>query len=531
MTTSSPHVHDYLILGAGPSGLQLAYFFQKSGFDYLMLEAGDQPGHFFRTHPRHRMLISINKVHTGYDHKDLNLRYDWNSLLCDNDDLLFPKYTKRFFPDADVLCRYLVDFADHYGLNMSLNTRIGRVERGTDDLFSLTAEDGRVFKGRRLVVAAGFTKPYVPDIPGIELAENYTEMSVDPEDYEGQSVLILGKGNSAFETAENLMETTSLIHMCSPHHLRFAWQTKYVGDLRAVNNNLLDTYQLKSQNAVLDAHVTDIRKEDGKFVVDLRYSYAQDERVTHRYDRVLVCTGFRFDPSIFAENCRPELVIKDRFPKLTSAWETVGVPHMYFAGVLTHSRDFKKTTSAFIHGFRYNSRALFHLLADRYHGTPWPCRELPADASAITDAVMERINTASGLWQQFGFLSDMITLDGDGNVRYHEEIPTEFLADNQPGVDGYVTLSLEFGSKPKDVFQIERRPEDEDFAANSPFLHPVLRLFRKGELVDTLHILEDLFGQWKDEERHMGPIRKFLNGALGDTPEDEPVDETMAAVG
>ena len=55
---------DYLIIGAGPAGLQLAYFLQKAGRDYHLLEAGQGPGTFFRTFPRHRQLISSNKVHT-----------------------------------------------------------------------------------------------------------------------------------------------------------------------------------------------------------------------------------------------------------------------------------------------------------------------------------------------------------------------------------------------------------------------------------------------------------------------------------
>jgi hypothetical protein len=66
--------------------------------DYLVLEAGDAAGTFFRTFPRHRQLISINKPHTGTDDPELNLRLDWNSLLTDDPALLFtgtPSATSR----------------------------------------------------------------------------------------------------------------------------------------------------------------------------------------------------------------------------------------------------------------------------------------------------------------------------------------------------------------------------------------------------------------------------------------------------
>src|SRR5262249_60938497 len=52
-------VYDYIILGAGPAGLQLGYHMRSAGWDYLILEAGDGPGHFFRTFPRPRKLTAI----------------------------------------------------------------------------------------------------------------------------------------------------------------------------------------------------------------------------------------------------------------------------------------------------------------------------------------------------------------------------------------------------------------------------------------------------------------------------------------
>jgi len=45
-------VHDYLILGAGPAGLQLGHFLERAGRDYLIVEGGEGPGTFFRTFPR-----------------------------------------------------------------------------------------------------------------------------------------------------------------------------------------------------------------------------------------------------------------------------------------------------------------------------------------------------------------------------------------------------------------------------------------------------------------------------------------------
>ena len=50
----------------------------------------------------------------------------------------------------------------------------------------------------------------------------------------------------------------------------------------------------------------------------------------------------------------------------------MNVPDLYFAGTLMQVRDFKKSTSGFIHGFRYGVRALHRMLERKYHGVEWP---------------------------------------------------------------------------------------------------------------------------------------------------------------
>ena len=104
---------DYLVIGAGPGGLQLGYFLERAGHNYLIVEASDAPAEFFRTFPRHRRLISINKPHTGSDDPEFNLRMDWNSLLTRTiRDPLFTSYSEPLLsPAADDLVRYLADFA------------------------------------------------------------------------------------------------------------------------------------------------------------------------------------------------------------------------------------------------------------------------------------------------------------------------------------------------------------------------------------------------------------------------------------
>ncbi|MFI6044614.1 NAD(P)-binding domain-containing protein [Nocardia sp. NPDC051321] len=511
---------DYLVIGAGPAGLQMGHHLQQASRDYLIVEAGPAAGTFFSRFPRHRQLISINKVHTGWDDPELNLRMDWNTLLGGRP---FKEYTQRFFPAADDLVRYLGDYAAAQGLSVRYNTRIERISR--PDVFEAVDQHGTVLRARRLIVATGVSKPYVPEIPGIETAELYTEMSVDPTEFTNQRVLIIGKGNSAFETADNLIEHAAVIHVAGPHSIRMAWQTHFLGHLRAVNNNFLDTYQLKSQNAVLDGNVVDIAKQpDSSYLVTVSFARVNEVTKDIRYDRVLAATGFRFDASIFAPECRPELKIDDRFPAQTSAWESINVPGLYFAGTITQERDFKKSTSAFIHGFRYATRALHRILEQRHHARTWPYRDLAGTSAAVGEAILARVNRTSALWQLFGFLGDVVTLSTDGSARYWEEMPVDFVPDaiaagHLGEVDTYLAITLEYGKDHDhlDPFDINARriaQSDAEHALDGRYLHPVLRQYRGDRQIAEHHITENLENEWTDEAVHRAPLHDFLESVL-----------------
>ncbi|MEU3985143.1 NAD(P)-binding domain-containing protein [Streptomyces sp. NPDC026672] len=519
---------DYLVIGAGPAGLQLGQQFQEAGHRYRILESGDTPGTFFRTFPRHRTLISINKVHNGTRDPELNLRMDWNSLLSPDPDLLFTRYTARYFPAADDLVRYLADFAEAFKLDIAYDTRAVRIRRDDADGggFTVTDQRGTEHRARRLVMATGVTRPHTPDIPGIETAEEYRDVSVDPEDFTDQRVLVLGKGNSALETADNLVAHAAVIHVAGPHSIRLAWNTHFVGHLRAVNNNFLDTYQLKSQNALLDGQVLDIVKDPGSGRYRVRFSFSRADEVVKEltYDRVVVCTGFRFDASPFDEGCRPALVIDDRFAALTPAYESVDVPGLYFAGTLMQQRDFKKSTSGFIHGFRYAVRALGRILDERHHDRPWPHRALAADPAVLADAVVERVNRSSALWQQFGVLGDLVVGQPDGTARYHEEVPVDYAPVGELTRDrDHFTVTLEYGPDhdkvdPFDITVRRTAQNSAEDAFDAAYLHPVIRHFRGGELLGVHHMAENLENEWDHPDAHLAPLTAFFARSLDARP-------------
>ena len=523
--------HDYVVIGAGPAGLQLAYYLQRAGRDFAVLEAGPQAGHFFTQYPRHRKLISVNKVYTGSQDAEMNLRWDWNSLLNDEapEPLLFKDFSKDYFPHADTMPAYLNAFRARYALPVMFDSAVQRVEWHGEHYHVFTSQGE--LRCRVLVVATGVPRTYLPALPGIELAEPYSAVSVDAQQFCDQRVLIVGKGNSAFETADHLVGTAAMIHVASPNPLRMAWATHFVGDLRAVNNNLLDTYQLKSQNAVIDARILGIERDGQRYAVTFEYAHAQGEIERIVYDRVIACTGFAFDPAPYAQ-CLPQTCINGRFPSQSAEWESVNQRNMFFAGTLMQMRDFKKQMSGFVHGFRYNVRTLHRLLEERFHDQPYPSQPVECSARGLAQAILARVNRSSALWQQPAFLCDAIVLERSAGVaRQFPELSFD-LAALRHAQDEYLTVSLEYGSRKfADPFGVARIARDNSAQAqDSNFLHPVIRHYLAGALHSEHHIVEDLAAEWVEPE-HTEPLQRYLDalfepapGALGQAAASDLVE-------
>lgn len=208
---------EYLVIGAGPAGLQMGRFLHRAGREYVILERSAGPASFFRRFPRHRVLST-----------------DDNSLF---DGPPFSRYSKRAFPGADDLVRYLEDFARP--LNVRYNTPVSDLSR---------------YDARHVIIATG-QKPFLPSISGIEHAETYASASTDPTEYAGKRVLIIGRGHSAFETADNISATARLTH-------------------------------------TVGRSVQRIVKDGDQFVASI------DGTGELRYDKVIACTGFRRDTSL-----------------------------------------------------------------------------------------------------------------------------------------------------------------------------------------------------------------------------------------
>jgi thioredoxin reductase len=418
--------------------------------------------------------------------------------------------------------RYLAEFQRLHRLRVRFGTPVEWIER-IDGGFLVHAGDG-TWRCRCVIVATGWGRPYVPPVPGIEHAVGYEDVSVDPAAFAGQRVLIVGKGNSAFETAAAIFSHAAMVHLASRQPLRLAWNTKHPGDVRGQYGAILDSYQFKTLHSVLDCTIDEIRPAGDRFEAHITYTHADGERAVLEYESVIRCTGFQMDTSLFDPSCRPELVLDGRIPALRPDWQSSNVDGLYFAGTVAQARDLRHASSAFIDGFRYNLRTLTGLLRERYDGValPYdvlPYDVLPADPARLTSLVLDRVNWSSALWTQFEYLCDVLVPDqATGQVHHYHDLPEDYAVSRFQALPHYYTVTLRWGRQDYgDVFAIERHPAPER-ARESAFIHPVIRRYRGTELVAEQHLLEDLLAEWRRLDRHIEPLLAFFERDLSSRP-------------
>ncbi|XP_061495011.1 FAD-dependent oxidoreductase domain-containing protein 2 isoform X2 [Rhineura floridana] len=474
--------HDYCIIGAGPAGLQMAYFLQHAGRDYVVFERGHAPGCFFALYPRHRKLISVNKRYTGKSNGEFNLRHDWNSLLSHDSRLLFRHYSKDFFPNADDMVRYLGDFASMLDLQVCYNTSITHV---------MLEKDSKAWNGHYFILA----------------------------------------------------DQNARFYKC-----------------RAINNGLLDTYQLKSLDGLLEGDLEDlvlVKDKKGKLRITLRFylensnsseaesiTLPQDEldnfATRAPYDRAIRCLGWKFDFSIFNKSVglMQGKGSKKKYPLIKPSYEAKATRGLFVLGTASHSVDFRKSAGGFIHGFRYTARTVHRILEVRHHGVPWPSPIYPI--MQLTNTIVKRVNEASGLYQMFSVLADVILLKENApEFEYLEEYPVGVLQElewrtGKKVQNGLFVIMMEYGKNfsgpDKDVFYYNRAVGEAQHAWQSNFLHPVIYYYKRLPTERQMrlcppdwplprpdaihHIVEDFLTDWTAPNAHILPLRRFLENCL-----------------
>lgn len=529
-----------IIMGGGPAGINLALEFSKKGIEYVLLEAKDAPGGQWDKLPVCGELISLNKKYVpGEDHY-YRMRYDWHTLstitaedAAKDPMLRFTEWTSNHWPSARLYKKYLQYVVDKMGLakNIRLNTRVKRISQA-NGCFTLKISDNQSFTADRIFCGAGNSGPMIPNIKGLDASTATFYGDFDPataaERYKNKIVIVLGRGNSAFEVAHHLIDITAETRVVTRSLPEFARQTHNVHDLRAQVADVYDLMQLKSNNNVVSDRIVEVsRIKDGEHKGRLLVKYEtacvhwSPPRWMKRssiVDDIIVCCGFNYTlADVFdMETVKPLVDDKNKFCLLTSSWESRNVPNLYFIGAPMRVND-RYAASGFVHGFRCNIQALAQIAAEKYHNMPiQPLFECSVpEGKGASDALMalsqfliKLVSTNMGLYELFNYFGAMVTFEERDNntvtAKVWPTFPRDYNAERWQTIKNRIEIVFEYGFQnygngeiPTHYFTL---PSDHFDPSRSAYIHPVFHVFRGGVEVESFHMQESLISRWDRDD-------------------------------
>ena len=176
------------IVGASAAGLAVAACLKRQGVDYILLEQGEQVAGRWRHH---------------YDRLHLHTPRGLSGLPYRPMPSTYPRY-----PSRDQVVAYLEEYAHALDLVPCFNQHVVSVQQEAAGWITHT-QDGS-YRSRCVVLATGHARhPHVPTVPGRDRFAGTVLHSQDYRTgtaYAGQSVLVVGFGNSGGEIALDLLE-------------------------------------------------------------------------------------------------------------------------------------------------------------------------------------------------------------------------------------------------------------------------------------------------------------------------------------
>jgi dimethylaniline monooxygenase (N-oxide forming) len=196
------------IVGAGPSGIVAAKALNARGLAFECFERRARVGGLWA--------ITDGEVQASYPSLECNTSKSRTQFS----DFPMPRHYPPY-PHNVQMAAYFDAYVDHFGLRdrIRFNTEVRRATRTADGGWDVEVSGGGISHFDALVVANGHHReprwpdpPFAGDFAGRQLhAHDY----VGPDGFEGQSVVVLGMGNSAMDIAVELSGVAKTVYLAS----------------------------------------------------------------------------------------------------------------------------------------------------------------------------------------------------------------------------------------------------------------------------------------------------------------------------
>jgi putative flavoprotein involved in K+ transport len=186
---SSPGEHfDTIVIGGGQAGLAVGYFLMRQGVNFVILDENCRTGDSWRRRWESLKLFTPSK---------------FNSLP----GLPFPK-SGDYLPQKDEVADYLEGYVHQFDLPVRHDVKVENLSR-TDAGYQISTGKSTLFSKHVVVATGPFQSPHIPEF-GSQLdpviQQLHTSVYCNPEQIQGQSVLVVGAGNSGAEISIELAD-------------------------------------------------------------------------------------------------------------------------------------------------------------------------------------------------------------------------------------------------------------------------------------------------------------------------------------
>ena len=291
-------MYDLVIIGGGPTGINVAVEAKKAGLSYIVIEKG----------------VLANSIY----HFPANMTFFSTSKNLEIANIPFISHTEK--PTRREALEYYRRITESYELNIHYYEEVSQVEESNGD-YKVNTSKG-IYYTKNIAVTVGFyDTPRLLDIPGEDLpkVKHYYD-EVHP--YVGQKVLVIGAANSACDVALECWQKGAAEVTMAIRSNEIYPKVKYW-----IKPNIENRIKEGSITAHFATEVVDITPPH----VTLKSS---DKEWTIENDFVLAMTGYQPDYGLLNRLMVPINEYDDHKPNFNPDTLETSQPGMYVAGVI-----------------------------------------------------------------------------------------------------------------------------------------------------------------------------------------------------
>jgi len=313
-------MHELVIIGGGPTGINCAIEAKNAGIDYIVLEKGVLVNSIFNF-PANMTFFSTS----------LNLEIGNTPFISHND-----KPTRR------EALEYYRRLLENYNLKVDFGVEVNGMKK-TDDGYSISTSE-KEYKAKFVIIATGFyDHPNMMNVPGEHLpkVKHYYD---EVHHYIRKKVLVIGGANSACDVAIECWQKGAEVTMAIRKESLY----------KNVKYWILPNIENRIKEGSIVAHFDTTVKEIKPKSVVLNTS---DGELEIENDYVLAMTGYRPNYALL-ENLGVKILEDNlRTPQFDEHTLQTNLHNVYLAGVINGGL---KTNKYFIENTRHHAEVIIN---------------------------------------------------------------------------------------------------------------------------------------------------------------------------